>query len=51
MPEHLGVAQVVVIVLDDGEMAGSGTHDELLKDCEVYREIYYAQFPDEKEVV
>ena len=40
-----------IIVLDDGEMAGSGTHDELLKDCEVYREIYYAQFPDEKEVV
>lgn len=36
-----------IIVLDDGEMAGIGTHDELLKDCPVYQEIYYSQFPKE----
>ncbi len=34
-----------IIVLDDGEMAGIGTHDELLKNCSVYQEIYYSQFP------
>ena len=33
-----------IIVLDDGEAAGMGTHDELLAGCEVYREIYYSQF-------
>ena len=38
-----------ILVLDDGRLVGSGTHDELMKDCEVYREIYYSQFPDEKE--
>ena len=32
-----------IIVLDDGEIAGMGTHDELLKDCTVYQEIYYSQ--------
>ncbi len=37
-----------IIVLDDGECVGCGTHDELISDCEVYREIYYCQFPDEK---
>ena len=31
-----------IIVLDDGEIAGMGTHDELLKDCTVYQEIYYS---------
>ena len=34
-----------IIVLDDGEIAGMGTHDELLKDCTVYQEIYYSQYP------
>ncbi len=29
-----------IIVLEDGEVEGIGTHDELLRDCEVYREIY-----------
>lgn len=38
-----------ILVLDDGRLVGSGTHDALMKDCEVYREIYYSQFPDEKE--
>lgn len=34
----------LIIVLDDGEVAGMGTHEELLKNCEVYQEIYYSQF-------
>jgi ABC-type multidrug transport system fused ATPase/permease subunit len=33
-----------IVVLDDGVVAGIGTHDELLKSCEVYQEIYYSQF-------
>lgn len=37
-----------IIVLDDGEVAGIGTHDELLKDCGVYQEIYYSQYSDER---
>ena len=37
-----------IIVLDDGEMAGIGTHDELLKTCPAYQEIYYSQFPKEE---
>ncbi len=36
-----------IIVLDDGAAVGVGTHDELLEDCEIYREIYYSQFPEE----
>ncbi len=36
-----------IIVLDDGEMAGIGTHTELLKNCPAYQEIYYSQFPKE----
>ena len=34
----------LIIVLDDGEAVGVGKHDELLDNCEVYREIYYSQF-------
>ena len=37
----------LILVLDDGEMVGKGTHDELLKSCSVYQEIYYSQFPRE----
>ena len=33
-----------IIVLDDGEVAGLGTHEELLASCEVYQEIYYSQY-------
>ena len=33
-----------IITLEDGEIAGIGTHDELLASCEVYREIYSSQF-------
>lgn len=36
-----------IIVLDDGEVAGIGTHEQLLADCEVYQEIYYSQYPAE----
>ncbi len=32
-----------IIVLDDGRMVGRGTHDELLRDCPVYQEIYRSQ--------
>ncbi len=35
-----------ILVLDDGELAGAGTHEELLESCEVYQEIYYSQFPE-----
>ena len=38
-----------IIVLDDGDVAGMGTHEELLKDCEVYQEIYYSQFERKEE--
>lgn len=37
-----------IIVLDDGEVAGMGTHEELLCGCEVYQEIYYSQYPDKR---
>lgn len=39
-----------IIVLDDGEVAGKGTHEELLVTCEVYREIYESQFGKEEKV-
>ena len=34
----------IILVLDDGEVVGSGTHAELLESCTVYREIYDSQF-------
>ncbi|HIW14084.1 MAG TPA: ABC transporter ATP-binding protein/permease [Firmicutes bacterium] len=37
-----------ILVLDDGELVGSGTHEELLKTCRVYQEIHYSQFPEER---
>ena len=33
-----------IIVLDDGRVTGIGRHEELLRDCETYQEIYYSQF-------
>ncbi len=39
----------LLVVLDEGEVAGMGTHKELLKSCEVYAEIYYSQFPEDRE--
>ncbi len=40
----------LILVLNNGQLAGIGTHDALMKDCKVYQEIYYSQFPEEKEV-
>ena len=37
-----------ILVLDDGNLVGKGTHDELMENCQVYQEIYYSQFPEEK---
>ena len=38
----------LILVLDNGTLAGKGTHAELLRTCETYREIYFSQFPEEK---
>ena len=40
-----------ILVLDDGELVGCGTHDALLESCEVYREIHESQFRSEKKEV
>jgi ATP-binding cassette subfamily B protein len=37
-----------IIVLDEGKVAGIGTHKELMKTCEVYREIVYSQLSEEE---
>lgn len=37
-----------IIVMDDGAVAGIGTHEELLAGNQIYQEIYYSQFPDKK---
>ena len=37
-----------IIVLDDGQIVGMGTHDELMKNCEVYQEIAYSQLSKEE---
>ena len=37
----------LILVLDDGHLAGIGRHDDLLESCPVYQEIYYSQFPKE----
>ncbi|MCR5108553.1 MAG: ABC transporter ATP-binding protein/permease [Lachnospiraceae bacterium] len=36
-----------IIVMEDGKIAGTGTHDELMKDCEIYREIHLSQYEKE----
>ena len=33
-----------IIVLDEGKMVGMGTHQELIRSCEIYQEIYNSQF-------
>ncbi|RGD64655.1 ABC transporter ATP-binding protein [Lachnospiraceae bacterium OF09-6] len=40
-----------ILVLDDGELTGIGTHAELMESCEIYREIYESQFEKEKKGV
>lgn len=37
-----------IIVLDDGKMAGIGSHDELMKNCKVYQQIAYSQLSKEE---
>ena len=37
-----------ILVMEDGELAGQGTHEELMETCETYQEIYYSQFPEER---
>ena len=39
----------LILVLDEGNLVGKGTHDELLASNEIYQEIYYSQFPKEDE--
>jgi ATP-binding cassette subfamily B protein len=39
----------IILVLDNGEIVGKGTHEELMKDCVAYQEIYYSQRDREKE--
>ena len=39
----------LILVLDEGNLVGKGTHDELLAGNEIYQEIYYSQFPKEDE--
>lgn len=39
-----------ILVLDDGKIIGMGSHEQLLKDCQAYQEIYYSQRDREKEV-
>lgn len=39
-----------ILVLDEGKIIGMGTHEELLKNCEAYQEIYYSQRDKETEV-
>ena len=37
-----------ILVLDNGSLVGCGRHEELLKNCAVYKDIYYSQFPEER---
>ncbi|MDE6212281.1 MAG: ABC transporter ATP-binding protein/permease, partial [Lachnospiraceae bacterium] len=39
-----------IVVLEDGEMVACGTHEVLLKDCQVYQEIYFSQFDKSSDV-
>ena len=39
-----------ILVMDNGSLAGQGTHEELMESCETYQEIYYSQFPEERPV-
>ena len=39
-----------ILVLDDGELVGVGSHEQLLENCEVYREIYSSQYSERSAV-
>ncbi|MDR0948458.1 MAG: ABC transporter ATP-binding protein/permease [Lachnospiraceae bacterium] len=39
-----------IVVMDEGKIVGEGQHDQLLKTCETYQEIYYSQMDKEEEV-
>ena len=38
----------LILVLDDGQLSGKGTHQELISTCKTYREIFFSQFPKER---
>lgn len=38
----------LILVLNDGELVGKGIHDDLIRSCEIYRAIYFSQFPEER---
>ena len=38
----------LILVLNDGELVGKGIHDDLIRTCDIYREIYFSQFPEER---
>ncbi len=40
----------LILVLDEGKVCGMGTHEELLKNNEVYQEIYYSQYEKEEQI-
>lgn len=37
-----------ILVLEDGKLVGKGNHEQLMKNCHIYQEIHYSQFPEEK---
>lgn len=37
-----------ILVMDNGGLAGVGSHDELMRTCTLYREIYFSQFPEDR---
>jgi ABC-type multidrug transport system fused ATPase/permease subunit len=37
-----------ILVLENGEMVGLGSHEELMRSCAIYQEIYYSQYPREE---
>ena len=44
-----GIRQAdTILVMEDGALAGQGTHEELMMNCKTYQEIYYSQFPEER---
>lgn len=38
----------LILVLSDGQIVGKGTHEELMKTCGIYQEIFYSQFPEKR---